>query len=130
MRKFLKITIAIFLDVVQAAGFFVENNLRNFAKILNFILPYLMYVIGQYVYSERQKLNFGGELFIPILFCLVIFYIKSYANKIGKGSTVPIPNKRFTEIDDDEVFINNNRLQELLLYMADLEDWFERNGMI
>lgn len=130
MRKFLKITISILLDIVQALGFFIENNLRNFAKILNFILPYLMYIIGQYVYSERQKINFGGELFIPILFCLVIFYIKSYANKIGKGSTIPIPNKRFTEIDDDEVFIKNDRLQELLLYMADLEDWFERNGMI
>ena len=131
MKRFLRITLAIILDVVQAIHYFVTNNLRNFARILSFILPYVMYVIGQNVCVERGKIAFGGELFIPILFCVITYYIRSYANKIGKGTTIPIPEKRFTEVDDDgEVSIPNNRIQELILYLADLEDWLERKGLL
>ena len=131
MKRFLRITLAIILDVVQAIHYFVTNNLRNFARILSFILPYVMYVIGQNVCAERGKIAFGGELFIPILFCVITYYIRSYANKIGKGTTIPIPEKRFTEVDDDgEVSIPNNRIQELILYLADLEDWLERKGLL
>lgn len=131
MKRFIKITICIFTDIVRAIGYFVENNLRNFAKLFNFILPYLMYLIGQKVYDERKYISFGGEILIPLVVFLLIYYINSYANKIGKGTTVPTPNKRFTEIDDDgEVSIENSRLQELILYIADLEDWFERKGML
>ena len=131
MKRFLRITLAIILDVVQAIHYFVTNNLRNFARILSFILPYVMYVIGQNVCAERGKIAFGGELFIPILFCVITYYIRSYANKIGKGTTIPVPDKRFTEVDDDgEVSIPNNRIQELILYLADLEDWLERKGLL
>ena len=131
MKRFLRITLAIILDVVQAIHYFVTNNLRNFARILSFILPYVMYVIGQNVCAERGKIAFGGELFIPILFCVITYYIRSYANKIGKGTTIPVPDKRFTEVDDyGEVSIPNNRIQELILYLADLEDWLERKSLL
>lgn len=131
MKRFLKVTGEIIHDVIQAIHYFITNNLRNFARILNFILPYAMYVIGQEVCLEREKIAFGGEIFIPIIFCVITYYIRSYANKIGKGTTIPIPEKRFTEVDDDgEVSIRNNRIQELILYLADLEDWLERKGLL
>lgn len=131
MKRFLKVTLAIIIDVVQAIDYFITNNLRNFAWILNFILPYVMYVVGQKVYEGRGNFAFGGELFIPIIFCIITYYLRSYANKIGKGNTIPVPEKRFTEVDDDgEVSITNNRIQELILYLADLEDWLERKGLL
>lgn len=130
MKRFLRITLAIIIDVAQAIYYFITNNLRNFAWILNFVLPYIMYVIGQIVYAERGRIAFGGELFIPIIFCVITYYIRSYANKIGKGTTIPVPEKRFTEVDDGEVSITNNRIQELILYLADLEDWLERKGLL
>ena len=131
MKRFLKITGAIIHDVVQAIRYFVTNNLRIFVRILNFILPYIMYIIGQKVCLERGKIAFGGELLIPIVFCVITYYIRSYANKIGKGTTIPVPEKRFTEVDDDgEVSIRNSRIQELILYLADLEDWLERKGLL
>ena len=131
MKRFLKVTSAIIHDIVQSIHYFITNNLRNFARILNFILPYAMYVIGQEVCLERGKIAFGGEIFVPIIFCVITYYIRSYANKIGKGTTIPVPEKRFTEVDDDgEVSIRNNRIQELILYLADLEDWLERKGLL
>lgn len=121
----------IIIDIVQAVDYFITNNLRNFAWILNFILPYLMYIIGQHVYETRGYFGVGGELFIPIIFCVITYILRSYANKIGKGTTIPVPEKRFTEVDDyGEVSIPNNRIHELILYLADLEDWLERKGLL
>lgn len=131
MKRFFSIMGSIFIDIARAVYYFITNNLRNFAKFLNFILPYVMYSIGQYVRNQRGMLSIGGEIFIPLAFCVLIFFIKSYANKIGKGTTIPIPNKRFTVEDDDgEVSIENRRIQELILYTADLEDWLERKGLL
>lgn len=131
MKRFFRITLEIITDVVRAIDYFITSNLRNFAWILNFILPYLMYIIGQNVCKTRGYFSVGGELFIPIVFCVITYYLRSYANKIGKGTTIPVPEKRFTEVDDyGEVSVENNRIQELILYLADLEDWFERKGLL
>lgn len=131
MKRFLRITPAIIIDVVRVVDYFITSNLKNFAWLLNFILPYLMYLIGQNVCASRGYFAIGGELLIPIIFCVIIYYLRSYDNKIGKGTTIPVPNKRFTEVDDNgEVSISNSRIQELILYLADLEDWFERRGLL
>ena len=131
MKRFLRITLAIIIDAVRAVNYFITSNLRNFAWLLNFILPYLMYLVGQNVCASRGYLAVGGELLIPIIFCVITYYLRSYANKIGKGTTIPVPDKRFTEVDDDgEVSIPSNRIQELILYLADLEDWLERKGLL
>ena len=66
MKRFFSIMGAIIIDVVRAVDYFITSNLRNFAWILNFILPYLMYIIGQDVYATRGYLVIGGELFIQI----------------------------------------------------------------
>jgi hypothetical protein len=131
MKRFFRIMGSIIVDIVRDVDYFITNNLRNFACILDFILPYLMYIIGQKVYATRGYFGVGGELFIPIIFCIIMYILRSYANKIGKGTTIPVPEKRFTEVDDyGEVSIPNNRIQELILYLADLEDWFERKGLL
>lgn len=111
--------------------YFIESNLRNFASILNILLPYGMYFVGQCVFKERGEFGVGAEILIPLVVCFITCLIKSYANKIGKGITVPIPSKRFTEVSDDgEVSIENERIQELILYLADFEDWLERKGLM
>ena len=108
----------------------IKSNLRTYAKLLNGFLPYIMYLIGQYVFKERGRIALGGELFIPIIIFILIWFINSYANKIGKGSTVPVPHKRFTEIDEDEVTVEHERIQEMILYVADVEDYLERKGLL
>ena len=131
MRRFFSIMDAIIVDAVRAVDYFITSNLRNFAWILNFILPYLMYIIGQNVRATRGYLSVGGELFIPVVFCVIIYVLRSYADKIGKGTNIPVPDKRFTEVDDyGEASIPNDRIQELILYLADLEDWLERKGLL
>lgn len=131
MKEFGSTIASIINDVIGSVTLFVKENLRNFANLLMVLLPFVTYVLGQEVYKERGQFAVGGEIFIPIGVFVLAYFLKAYANKIGKGTTIPIPRKRFTEVDDDdEVSIENNRLQELILYMADLEDWLERKGLL
>ena len=131
MKKILRIILEITVEALCNVGYFVKSNLRNFAIILNTVLPYIMYFIGQKAAINRNGIGIGTEIFIPIVFVVFIFYLKSTANKLRKGSTIPLPDKRFTKVEDDgEVTIENKRIQELILYLADLEDWLERKGML
>lgn len=131
MSKLWRIIIEVTVDALCAFAYFIKNNLTNFANVLNLILPYMMYFVGQYVMLKRGAITVGYELCTPIVFVVVIYYLRSSANKMGKGITIPIPDKRFTKVDDDgEVSIEHKRVQELLLYTADLEDWLERKGLL
>lgn len=131
MRKLFRILIEVTADALFHFVYFVKHNLMNFANILNLLIPYVMYFVGQKVMFDRGAITVGGEIFLPMVFVVVIYYLRSAANKIGKGITIPIPDKRFTQVDDDgEVSVAHKRIQEMLLYVADLEDWLERKGLL
>lgn len=131
MKKTLHVFAEITHDALCCCTYFIKNNLLTFANILNLIIPYVMYFVGQYAAINRNDITVGWELFIPLVFVVIIYYLKSTANKIGKGSTIPVHEQRFTRVDDDgEVSVEYDRIQELILYVADLEDWMERKGML
>lgn len=129
--KYLRVAAEVAIDILQTIGMWLLNNLRNFATIINILLPYLCLYLGQTVYQERGYFAVGGEIFVPVLTMLVIWYIRLFANKVGKGVTLPRPAKRFTEVSSDgEINIPQERLEELIIYMADLEDWMERKRLL
>ena len=122
---FLKITKDIVKDIVNEIKHYMKNNLILIVNLLYLALPYLMFYFG-----KANEINEILIALIPIVVIAVIYYIKAYANKIGKGKTLPVPVKRFTSVNDDgEASIEVDRVQELILYMADLEDWLERKGI-
>lgn len=127
MRMLWEITRGIGYSVL----YFVESNLRYVAGLIDIGLPYGMYLLGQAMALERGEFAIGGEIFVPAIVCIVVYYIKEIANRCNKGKRIPVPRERFTEVDEDgEVSIENSRLQELILYVADLEDWLERRGLL
>ena len=84
-----------------------------------------MYLLG---FNSKEM---GKEIFIPVLVMFIVYFLRSLANKLGTGDIVPVPVKRFTiEGEDGEISIENNRIQELILYLADLEDYLERKGFL
>lgn len=131
LKDFLIIIGSISFDVWCELAYFVHVNLRYAALIVELLLPYLMYVLGQSLVVQRGKVTFGGELILPALCFVVIHYAKEFSNKTGKGNVVPVPGKRFTDVaDDGEITVDNARLPEMLLYMADLEDYLERKRLV
>ena len=131
MNKYLRVAIDVVIDILQTVGMWLLNNLRNFASLVNIILPYICLLVGQICYRERNEFALGSEIFIPALGFFFIWYLRTFANKVGKGTTIPRPVERFTEISSDgEVSIPQDRVEELILYMADLEDWMERRKLL
>ena len=115
------------MDIFRNIRYWFDNNARNFPTILNIILPYLMYYLGVKLKTRQIYL----VLCIPVIVYLISYYSKSYANKINKGSAIPVPSKRFTQEDEfGEVSIDQDRISELILYMADLEDFLSRKGLL
>lgn len=123
--KFIRITKEILIDAYFTIIYVVEKNINNLSNMLLFCLPYIMYFLG------KGKIEINKYMIIPVVMFLIIMFLKTYANKIGKGSTIPIPERRFTEVDEDgEVSVEVSRTQELLLWTADVEDWLHRKGLL
>ena len=123
--KFIRISKEILIDAYYTIIYVAEKNINNLSNMLLFCLPYIMYFLG------KGKIEINKYMIIPIVMFLVIMFLKTYANKIGKGSTIPIPERRFTEVDEDgEVSVEVSRTQELLLWTADVEDWLHRKGLL
>lgn len=118
-------------EAVHSAVYFAKRNLRNVGTFIDLTAPYLMYFLGQGLALDRGQFAVGGELFVPIALWFVAGYLKGVANKMNKGKRIPKPEKRFTEVDEDGIVsIEEERVEELLVYMADLEDWMERKGWL
>lgn len=83
------------------------------------------------MYKVRGYFAVGGELLLPIVVFLISWFLRSFADKIGKGEAPPIPRERFTTEDSEgEVSCEYSRLQEMLLFVNDYEKWLERKGLL
>lgn len=94
--------------------------------------PYLMFMAGEIVGDEQGTGVISSWVFTPIVLYILAYLIDKVVRKAhNKTTSCPIPAKRFTEENEDgEINIDTNRLQELIVYMADLENWFERKGLM
>lgn len=123
--QFFKITYEIIKDAVASVLLFISTNLWRLARMVDLLLPFdVLYICAK---TNDVNLCFA----VAVVAIVLSAYMKAYANKIGKGIDIPVPAKRFTEVDEDgEVSVEVSRTQELLLYMGDLEDWMQRKGLI
>lgn len=109
----------------------IANRMSGIGNALLASGPFVMLLVGEYAYADRGYWAVGGEVILPFIFVVVGFALKSYARVSGTDhSDIPVPYRRFTNVDYDsgQVDVDYGRVQEMILYMADLEDWFDRNG--
>lgn len=109
----------------------VANVVSGIGNALLVSGPFVMLLVGEYAYADRGYWAVGGEVILPFIFVIAGFALKSYARVSGTDhSDIPVPYRRFTNVDYDsgQVDVDYGRVQEMILYMADLEDWFDRNG--
>lgn len=131
MRKTLSIFKEVISEGLHSVAYFAKHNLRYVGTLIEVATPYMMYVLGQKLATERGVITVGGELFVPLFLWLFANFIKGVANKVNRGARIPKPDVRFTEVDEDGVVtVSEDRLEELLVYVADLEDWMERRGWL
>lgn len=130
--KFFRITFDILVEAYFTIIDIIGSNLRNVSIILRTGLPYYMWFLGAQLYEQRGRFAIGGEVFIPLIVFIITYYTRQFANRIGKGERIPVPERRFTMEgeEDGEYTIETSRTEEMILYMADLEDWLQRKGLL
>lgn len=116
--------------------YFFDENSFTFACIINGLIPLITFTIGYYIDNKSiTMLEFIMFLVLVIfVFTSLTFlssYLKAYANKIGRGEELPIPAERLTTEDEfGEVFVDVDRIQEMILYVADVENHLKRKGLL
>lgn len=102
-------------------------------NVVNIAAPYIMLLVGEYVYSFRGKFTIGGEIFLPIVFLGLVFVLRALGknSKEQKRNAIPVPLKRFTRHEGKGVYnVDYARLEEMIIYMADLEDYLESKDLL
>ena len=109
----------------------LRANTRAFAQVLTFFGPMLFLVLG----AAAVRLGWEDDFAVVVLFgaavlyALLTLFLRGYANRTNRGDSFPLPVKRFTSVHDDgQVDVSYDRVQEMILYVADVEDWAERKG--
>lgn len=104
-----------------------KKHMRTIGIVGLVCLPVIAMAFGDEFYFAGQGLQMGTTnaslLFLEYAFCLLIVL----SGMAGSPKDMPLPKKRFTKHDDDETYIEESRVQELILYMEDLEDWLYDN---
>jgi hypothetical protein len=62
---------------------------------------------------------------------LISSILRRIGNKTNNGNELPIPRKRYTEEQEDgEVYIKKEDLQEVILYLNEVENYLVRKGKL
>lgn len=126
-----KILRAVIIEMSNTLKYVLSTSIYPLSKLLIILLPYMMIFITIWMYKVRGEFKIGIEYIIPIVILLISYFLKSIADKIGKGEAPPIPMERFTYDDGEgEVSCEYSRLQEMLLFVNDYEKWLERKGLL
>lgn len=105
---------------------FFEHNLNRIGNIILALSPMAFTYVGMICYQDRGYFAYGGEVALYIAVPAIAFLLKAVAHENSKPLFIPVPVERFTSNEGDgEYSIRYDRLDELICYMAELEDWLE-----
>lgn len=92
------------------------------------LLPYV--VIASALFGGCSAVVLMNMFWLTVLAQVVCFITSKYLKYSGvEDNGFPVPHKRFTsESRDGEVTVENSRLQEMIIYVCDVEDWLESSG--
>jgi hypothetical protein len=131
MRKLFDSIKELIVEIAYGIIYVIEYNVYNAAILLQVLIPYIMLYIGIELFKVRGSFQIGGEILIPFFLMFISEILKKYANKNGNGYSVPIPYKRFTEENEDgEVTIKQEEIQEVILYLSDVEKYLIKKGRL
>ena len=99
------------LLVLSAITTLVSVFEKSIPMLIVGIIGLMLYAIGTYIYNKEEERE-AKEM--------IQAWLKD----------MPTPRKRFTYVKKHKVQINEDDLHELLVYMSELEDYFERIGKL
>ena len=93
----------------------------------------IIVVLGLYIrpVGNWSIICFAYPAFSPSLY-IVIAYVKEISYKLNSTTTkgIPIPYKPFIKTDGEVININEEDMEEAMLYLADVEEYLKSKGWL
>ena len=117
------------LELYYQFKYFISINLKYLIKLIDISIPYIYAYISILLYRERNNLIIGYEVLIPIIAYIILSILNNFLNKINRGYDIPLPRERFTTLNDNgNVSIDNSSVNDIILYLYDLEEYLKSKG--
>lgn len=117
------------LELYHQFKYFISINLKYLLKLIDISIPYIYTYISIILYKERNDFIIGYEVLIPIIAYIILSILNNFLNKINRGHDIPIPRERFTTLNDNgNVSVDNSSVNDIILYLYDLEEYLKSKG--
>lgn len=125
-------------ELLHSAKLSVVWYAKQLAKVALPLLSALKYAMFMFAFAVGMDYNNTGhqQSIILLVILVVVYLVADFSQYVirSKGlscKSIPVPPKRFTEVSDDGIVsVESSRLQEMLVYVADVEDTLERSGRL
>ena len=117
------------LELYHQFKYFISINLKYLLKLIDISIPYIYAYISILLYRERNVFIIGYEVLFPIIVYIILSLLNNFLNKINRGYDIPLPRERFTTLNDNgNVSIDNSSVNDIILYLYDLEEYLKSKG--
>lgn len=117
------------LELYYQFKYFISINLKYLIKLIDISIPYIYAYISILLYRERNVFIIGYEVLFPIIAYIILSLLNNFLNKINRGYDIPLPRERFTTLNDNgNVSIDNSSVNDIILYLYDLEEYLKSKG--
>lgn len=126
-KKYNKVSFAMSLtlqEMLKGLKYAIIEELDKIATIIQIVIP---------VVILKATDNIFVMLALSILFTIFARYVKEVGYKLNNVTDrgFPIPVHRFTKRDEQGfIDIQDEDVEEALLYLCDVEDYLKRKGML
>lgn len=108
----------------HSATQFARYNARFLAGFVVALIPVMFYVLGYFRISVVVATATAATVI------LLVWILRKYATIHNRSDGIPKPPIRFTTVlPDGSVSMDTARVQEMMVFVADYEDWLERSGL-
>lgn len=117
------------LELYYQFKYFISINLKYLIKLIDISIPYIYAYISILLYRERNVFIIGYEVLFPIIAYIILSLLNNFLNKINRGYDIPLPRERFTTLNDNgNVSVDNSSINDIILYLYDLEEYLKSKG--
>lgn len=126
--KIYKVLFGVVKESIFSLAFYLKNGLSFIGTLIQILIPYLILL-----YLDVKPVQNPFLFVVPIILYYVSYVLKktylTYFNRTVDN--IPIPTKRYTKEDEDgTITVNKEEVQDMLLYLCDLENELIKLGKL
>lgn len=122
-KRIMDILLSTLLELLLDIKYGFIESLDKIAIVIQVLIPVIL---------SRVDCGIVIILIVSILFTLSVRYIKEVSYKINNVTErgFPVPSKRYTNVDENGfIGVEEDLMQEAILYLFEVEEYIKRKGL-